>query len=349
MEIDSDKTTYRIEVGCPDSLVWQSEIKEFLDYSIYQTLAYQNVRAEMDKQTLLHILIKNDNDITCLMCIVRIKNIKPIGFKIGYIQWGPLIRKANNVHYSRELFKCLSDHLLKEYVNVLRVTPNIYKDYIGKQISETLKQAGFISINNAAPYRTMLLPLEKEEEDLRNSFHRQWRKLLRKADKQNIEIRHGTGVDYFKILEDLYFSAKKRKGFIGLDSQIFLRTQKLLPESEKMDVIVAYVDGTPVSAHISSNLGEITQGVLAATSTFGLSVASSYLVWWETLLESKRKGMLMYDLGGFDPIENPGVYKFKSRMGADEAFHIGCFDAYANKRSQLLWLGIEKVYQIIKG
>ncbi len=339
---------YRVDVDDFNKEEWEVMANGFADYSIYQTWAYQQVRATMDNQTLIHVLVKDDNNDVCLMCLVRVRQIKPIGFKIGYVQWGPLVRRKNGVPCSSDMLQCFKDYLLGGPVDVLRIVPNAYNDCEGKLINDILVQAGFIKVKSIEPYRTMLLSLDKQEDELRNAFHRSWRRYLNKASKQNLEIREGTELELFKVLESLYNESRDRKGFTGLDPKVFIRAQELLPSMEKMNVIVAYLNGTPVTAHITSNLGEIAQGILAATSTEGLSVWSSYIVWWETLLLSKRKGLLKYDLGGIDPVNNPNVHTFKARMGSEEAFHIGSFDVYTNNRSRLAFYVIEKIYGYIK-
>jgi lipid II:glycine glycyltransferase (peptidoglycan interpeptide bridge formation enzyme) len=143
-------------------------------------------------------------------------------------------------------------------------------------------------------------------------------------------------------------SAQKRKRFKGLDMQLFIRTQRLLPLGQKMNVVLAYYNGRPLTADVTSYMGDTAVGIFQASSEEGLQLGSSYLVWWKALIAAKRAGMKRYDLGGIDPKNNPSVYKFESRMGADEAVYIGAFEACANSRAKAVWHISEKIYNLFK-
>ena len=54
------------------------------------------------------------------------------------------------------------------------------------------------------------------------------------------------------------------------------------------------------------------------------------------------------DLGGINPVENPGVYRFKSRMKGREISYIGTYDAFANAWKKQLWRLVETLYRKFK-
>ena len=164
----------------------------------------------------------------------------------------------------------------------------------------------------------------------------------------DIEVREGTGTEYFEVVEKLYRSTLKRKAFKGVDPLVFAKAQQLLSARERMKVVVAFWEGQHVTAHATSHLGNTALGILAASNEKGLECGAPYLAWWKTLLAAKSAGMKRYDLGGIDPYNNPSVYQFKVRMGAEEALHIGAFEAYSSLRVKLIWRIAEKVYNLIK-
>lgn len=43
-------------------------------------------------------------------------------------------------------------------------------------------------------------------------------------------------------------------------------------------------------------------------------------------MAAKERGLRWYDLGGIDPDENEGVYRFKARMGGFEVITAGPYD-----------------------
>ena len=133
-----------------------------------------------------------------------------------------------------------------------------------------------------------------------------------------------------------------------MDLSVFVRTQRSLLPWQKMNAIVAYHDGEPLTVDVTSYLGDTALGIFQASSEKGLRLRSSYLAWWEALKAAKRAGMKRYDLGGIDPDENPNVYRFKSRMGGTESFHIGVFDSCSNPYAKVMWHLLGRIYNIIK-
>jgi lipid II:glycine glycyltransferase (peptidoglycan interpeptide bridge formation enzyme) len=340
--------SYKVLIDNVSDELWGQYAKLFADYNFYQTLAYQRIRAENDGQELSRVVVLDEASEVVTMCHIRIRNIKPLGLKVGYVQWGPLVRRIDG------RAKCTSEALaemLNAYVgrivNVLRIVPNRCDDDYGKQISTMFKSAGFNFVNKSSAYLTMMLRLDGNESEIRERFHRSWRRGLKKAEESNIEIRKGINKEYLDILEQIYDSARHRKSFKGLDPRTFIKAQKLLPESEKMNVVVAFSGGEPLTAHVTSHLGDTALGILAGSTEKGLELSSSYLVWWHTLLAAKQAGMLRYDLGGTDPVNNPDIHQFKLRMGSEQVRYIGTFDICAGLLTRVLWYSADRAYRII--
>jgi lipid II:glycine glycyltransferase (peptidoglycan interpeptide bridge formation enzyme) len=328
---------------------WKDYACNFADHNIYQTWAYQQVRAENESQQLSRAVVLDDNDNVLTMCQVRIKKVSTLGLRIGYIQGGPLFcHKDGKVRCTAEDLMKLSRVYLLNRVDVLRLVPHVFNGEIGQPISTMLKAAGFQYIATAKPYRTFVLPVEKGEAEIRKRLHKSFRRDLKYAERAGIRIREGGKKELFEIMEKLDVISKKRKGYKGIDPKIYKKTQDLLLDDEKLKVILAYYDREPVSTLLISNLGEVGLVLLSASSKKGLAVRASYLTWYKGAVTTSRAGMKQYDLGGIDPVNNPTVRQFKSRMGGTECYHIGLFVAYKNYFVKKLWQIAEKAYHLAK-
>lgn len=328
---------------------WELYAKEFADYNIYQTWAYQEVRADMARQRISRILIRDKQGDVQTMCQIRIKHIKPMRLNIGYVQFGPLVMgEDRTLKCSVQALKVLHRAYVGTKVSLLRIVPNVCDDEIGKQFSEILISSGFQHNSLITPYRTMMLQVDDSEEGIRERLHKSFRRDLKKAEKAGIEIREGNDERFCEILEKLYLTSLKRKGFKGLDPKEFIRPQFNLSASEKMNIIVAYYDGEPVAVLLVSNLGDTSVVLLAASNEQGLSCGASYLVWYRGAISALDKSMKWYDLGGVDPINNPNIFQFKSRMGGVERFHLGAYEAYSNPTVKHILSMAEKFYRKIK-
>jgi hypothetical protein len=339
---------YHILIDNFDQNVWQNCTAEFMDDSLYQTWAYQQVRGQQDGQAVSRFIVQNADGNPCLIGQVRIKKVAMLGLRIGYIQWGPLCRKRTGiVDDAAALLTLLKKSYIPSKVNVLRVSPNIF-EHESRDLDKHLLQAGFVKHPQIKPYHTMLFSLDTDEEGIRNRFHSGWRRYLNKAEKSELDIQQGTDQSYIEILDELYHYLLQRKGFEGLSVDTFAQTQRLLPANKKMNVVLARKDQQVVTAHITSHLGDTALGVLAGSSEAALQLNSTYLVWWHTLLAANRAGMKRYDLAGIDPEKNPKVYQYKQRMGAVEARHIGVFEACSSAGVKAVWRMAEKAYTYLK-
>lgn len=151
--------SYTVNIDNFDRAYWEKKSKEFSDYSLRQTWPFQKKHAAMSKCQISRAVITNENSQVCLMCQVRIKYIKAIGLKIGYIQWGPLVMGNDN-----EIKCCVSAlvELRKAYlgnvVNVLRVVPNMPRGESSEIFSRMLKAAGFTNSRIFSVYNQVAIP-----------------------------------------------------------------------------------------------------------------------------------------------------------------------------------------------
>lgn len=341
---------YEVKIDSISREQWEQCAKLFADYSIYQTWSYQQVRAEMDRQSISRVIITDEVGNLVTMCQVRIKNVRALRLRIGYVQWGPLFRrKDGQVDCPIEAMNKLREAFVGSRVDILRLVPNINDDQTGKQIAESLIAAGFLHVPDHRNYRTIVLPIDCSCEKIQSRLHGSFRRKLKKAESAGIEVQQGNGPEFMAILERLYLASVKRKNFKGLNPDEFTRPQALLSVDEKMSLLVAYKDAEPISVLLMSNLGDTSIVLLPATTEKGLKCWASYLVAFRGVIAAKNAGMKICDLGGIDPMKNPNLYLFKFGTGGNEVFHIGAFEAYTGPVAMSLWRVVERTYQLISG
>lgn len=83
-------------------------------------------------------------------------------------------------------------------------------------------------------------------------------------------------------------------------------------------------------AVITAN-GAVAFDMLASTTLEGRQNYSSYVTFWELANELSRRGVVRYDLGGVDEVNNKGVFDFKNGTGAVPITYGGEFDAASPK------------------
>ena len=328
---------------------WAHFARDFADYSIYQTCAYQQVRGRIDGQRVHRLIIKNDDGETSTMCHIRVQHVRAIGLRIGYAQWGPLLRKKNgDSKHLVELLSTLRDECFRLDVDVVRLAPNVVDDAASQELQKALGKSGFRKLPDVRAYHTTILSLDRPDNVLRKGLHQSWRRMLRKAESVGVKITERTDQTPFRVLQRFYESLVRKKGFDGVDPDVFSRTQAGLPESEKINVIIGYCDNEPVTVHATSNLGDSGVFLLSASSERGYECRASYLAWWKAIIDSKGKGLRKYDTGGVDFNKAPGIARFKAGIGGEEKFYIGTFEAYANRRASALWGVAKGLHRLVK-
>jgi len=343
--------TYCVQIAEISQNEWELLARDFADYTVYQTWAYQRVRTALKGESSRCVVVQDGSGQAVSMAHMRIIRVPLARIRVGYIRWGPLTRSSKQGERldRRGLLTVLKNELVPNHVDVLRLVPNAYvhedaDDWIG-----CLGEAGFRPATSVEPYHTMLFPVDIPEEEMSNRLHKKWRATLRKAEKQGMQVLETQDVRYLRELDKIYRESRARKGFAGLDLDEYIRIQELLLPDQKLNMIVILYEGEPQTIDVTSHLGDTATGLFQSSSEKGLQMGSSYLAWWHVLLAAKRAGMKRYDLGGVDPEGNPHVYQFKLRMGAEEARQPGGFEACSSGAVRRIWRLVERGYQMVKG
>lgn len=292
-----------------------------------------------------HVLIQNLNGEVLGLADVRVKQLPLIGGGIAYCSGGPLFLR------SEDEYNDVVSALLNEYVHsrslTLRVMPPPLPEGQMETVATTLLDLGFN--DKSERKQTILIDLSQSLDEIRKKFHQKWRNCLNKGEKGSVTFRSGTGNAIFKEFRPLFEELITEKKFsVELDIDFYTGVQKELELKDKFLVTLAELDGRAIAGHVSSLLGDTGVYLLGATSHEGRKLNAAYLLQWQAIKNSKAAGCLWYDLGGTDPVGNPGVYRFKNRMGGHEITMPGPFEFKAQGvRANLTSVG-EMGYKLLK-
>ena len=281
---------------------------------------------------------------------VRIRRLPVIGGGIAYINSGPLVREKDGVHEQIVLSTVLNA-LVGEYVVrrnfTLRINPSSRGDSDGNVLEKVLILNGFILLPQQK--KTIILNLSREEATIRSNFHQKWRNCLSKSEKAGVTVRAGKDPAIFQEFIPLFSKLITEKNFsVDLDIDFYSSVQRVAVEGEKFFVMLAEKDGEVIAGHVASILGDTCVYLLGASSNTGRKMNAAYLLQWKAIQLGKAEGCRWYDLGGIEPEGNPGVYKFKKRMGGQEITQPGPYQIQPKGAKALLTLLGEKVYTVLK-
>lgn len=311
---------WQVEVDRCTAVEWSGIIDLFEDANVYQTWSYGQVR--WGSNNLSHLVLKRNGEVVAGS---QVRIIRPTRFNFGmaYLRWGPLCQRRGRALDS-EVAARMAEALDAEYVRnrklFIRILPNAF---VGSPRARVMQSA--LQRFDAEPslrdntYRTFVLDLAPGLDELRTRLDKKWRNQLSRAEKNDLRVIAGNGTVEFRKFCLIYDQMRRRKRFATtVDVEEFVRIQEDLPASQRMRILICEQQGTPVAGLVASAMGDSAIYVLGATSDDGLNSKGSYLLHWTLIQELKQAGIRWYDLGGIDPIGNPGVYAFKKGFSGSD-------------------------------
>ncbi len=322
---------------------WGKILKQFDDASVYQTNAF--TKYSIGGENSEHFVVTQDNNIISA-AQVRLKTIPTFNRGVAYLRWAPMwqVKNTNNPVSN---FQIALELLYKEYVLkrklVLRIISNHFLEE-ENNYTEIFNKLGFTKFQPED--KTIIIDLTQDEETLRKNFRKKWRYSLKQAEKKELTIVKGNSQELFDEFVKIYKEMHSRKNFeetVSVDT--FKKINDDLEDENKLQILICKYENDPLSAMVSTAMGNRGIYLLGGSTSQGLKMSSSYLLQWETMMWLKSIGIKWYDLGGVDAEANPGVYTFKTGMGGKEVTFIGGFEA----SKDLLSKKIVQLGELIKG
>jgi len=333
-------TEYTTEVEKVTEQEWSELCGRFVDANIYQTWAYGSIR--WGEKNLSHIVLRDGND---PVGIAQLRIVRPKGIRAGiaYLRWGPLCHSRTR-DLNPDDVHAMAEALRKEYTDrrglCLEIVPNAFRESRRAEIFQNaFEQFEGKSAIGTEAYRTFVLDLSAPLDDLRRALHRRWRGYLNTAERNELLVTEGEDLERYFTFCRLYEQMLKRKRFwTGVRIEEFARIQERLPQHQRMRVFLSEHGGRPVAALVCSSMGDSAIYLLGA-SVDDMRIRASYLLHWTVIKWLKNNGTRYYDLGGIDPVNNPGVYQFKRGLSGVDVSHLSSLVACNNGLSMAIAKG----------
>lgn len=172
----------------------------------------------------------------------------------------------------------------------------------------------------SAPYRTIWIDLSMGEEALWKRLHKQWRYHVRVSRRDGVVVEETRDPEVVSEFYDLCLKLSKTKGFSLPGSETLIK--RILTrdpwEDTESKLFVARYNGVLAAGVSVLRCGPSIHYIWGATDrTYGKHYVGE-AVQWGVIEWAIAEGLTRYDLEGINPEKNPGVYKFKRRMGGEE-------------------------------
>jgi lipid II:glycine glycyltransferase (peptidoglycan interpeptide bridge formation enzyme) len=324
---------YTSEVDTVNEQRWCQILQEFDDANIYQTWSYAAVIS--GRRNMSHLILRKNDEITAV-AQARIAKLPFISVGIAYIRWGPLWRRRAtkvNVDTFRQAVRALRNEFVCKRGLVLRLFPLLF-DEDDSGFAAMLAEEGFASRGEATRSRTILMDLSPPIDKLRAGMRPHWKRQLKVAERNQLEVIEGSQDELFEAFIDIYKEMVSRKNFVEPnDIRQYRLMQSQLPANLKMKILLCRSGEGVCAGLVCSIIGNNAVFLFGATSNAGIKSRGSYLLHWKLIEKLKKYHISIYDLNGINPIKNPGTYKFKNDLGgtnSKDVYFLGRFDAHTS-------------------
>ncbi len=177
----------------------------------------------------------------------------------------------------------------------------------------------------------------RTEDDVLAGMNQQWRRNIKKAAKNGVEVTRGTRDD-LAAFHRVYAETAERDGFTPRPLAYFERMWDALTaeEPDRLTLYLAHHEGDLVAATTMVRVGEHAWYSYGASTTAKRDVRGSNAVQWQMMRDALAAGASVYDMRGITETldgDDPqiGLIQFKVGTGGEAVEHLGEWDLPINR------------------
>ena len=293
---------------------WDIYLQKFSNYDLYQSYNWGEFKKNYGWIPYRFIGIDSNNQVKIIaQCL-----LKEFPFSIGilYCPGGPL----GDLHLIDKDFTDICQKTINRRFLYIKLRVNHLKnketlDYFSDSIWKESK-------NKLTNGLSMNLNIENDENSLIAGFSKNWRRNLKRFKKSELIIEEWKNYN----ISELILIYRNLESYKNIRMQYSDNELKHIFEyfNEKIVLFRCYnKDGRLIAFRGAMIVGDKAFDFFAATHPLGRKLYPSNKLLYTLLLHCKSLGVLTYDLGGIDSVNNPGVYNFKKGTGATQIEYIG--------------------------
>ncbi len=317
------------------------------DGGFLQSEIWENFQKSLNKKTFSFF---RKEKIRCL----AIKHELPLAGGYFFVPRGPIMKILNfKFEILNECINELIKNAEKDRIGWIRLELQRFEDLelVKKNLSGKLSVKK--SRKDHQPPQTLMLDLDRSEEELLSQMKPKTRYNIRVCQKNQVEIIEDRSKKYFEALIKLIQETAERNK-VQFHSRGYYAKMMAAASDDNLKLYSAVFDGQIIGSILVSFYGEIATYLHGASSDAYRNKMAVYGLQWQAIKDAKQNGCRKYDFGGLSEIteKHPelrekwaGITRFKRGFAPQEKLteFPGCWDIILNKNKYRLYRFAQKL------
>lgn len=196
-----------------------------------------------------------------------------------------------------------------------------------------------------AAEHTVMIDLNKSEEELLADMRRQTRYEVRRAEKLGIKVITDNSEEMFKEFHKVQADTAKRQNFVPPNLKTLLAEKEAFHENATI-YVAETAEGKKIAYGLIIHDGEEGDYYEAASTQLNRKMPGAYALLWQAMRDLKKQGRSRFNLWGIAPAGQPnhryaGVTTFKTGFGGEVVEYVPAHDLVITKIGYLKDLIVE--------
>jgi lipid II:glycine glycyltransferase (peptidoglycan interpeptide bridge formation enzyme) len=293
---------------------WDLLFEESTWKNISQDWLFGEIKSRLNNAEVIRYKITQKEHVLCIFQ-VNVKKIPFLPLRLTYINRGPIFCRSSDDVMLMHSFKIISKNFSIFKGNFLIINPFLIDNLKNRTI---LKKAGLLGICKRT-YITSNVNLNYDLAALRKGINSKWRNQLCVAEKSNLDLKTDLSGEYFGFVFEKYTQMTIDKRFKGLSiNEVQLLFELYAKECRLFNFIAFDEYSKPIAYTVVLGYGKHAVYLMGWVDNEARKLNPSNLLLWSAIVHLKDLGYDSFDLGGIDPINLPGVARFKRGISGKE-------------------------------
>jgi hypothetical protein len=295
---------------------WDNLLLQFDEYTFHQSYEWGEHKSRTGWMPFRLTAIEDGRAVGMAQVLVR---RFPAGVALAWIPGGPI----GAADAWGKQFRDAVRRVARATFLYCRVSP--MRERSGSDVECMIQTGWRRAISPLVSGKSLAYSLIEPESVREGQATRNWRHNLRRSAKQGHTVRVWPSPNPDEMLE-VYQAMQSLK---KLSEQISRPALVSILDGFGSNCVIVRCDdagGRLLAFRGALIFGEKGWDIFAAATPEARKVYASHAAFWELMKQCAARGVLLYDMGGVDPVGNKGVYDFKKGTGGSDVSYLGEWD-----------------------